>query len=68
MSKIVNEPELAKEGNRGTRWVLMNEMCQAPYHTTAVIIFLESHWSQECLNFFVRCSSMMTEQDLGEFI
>ena len=68
ISKILSEPSLALDGNQGTKFMLMNELCLVPYHTTSVIIFLESTISQDYQHFFVRCSSMMTEQDLGEFI
>ena len=47
--------------------MLLNELCLAPYHTTALIVFLESI-QQDYHHFFVRCSSMMSDKDLGEFI
>ena len=48
-------------------YLLVSELCQQPYHTEAMVIFLSANHSNYH-HFFIKCCAQLTPSDLDQFI
>ena len=47
----------------GSAYLLVSELCQQPYHTEAIVIFLSANHSNYH-HFFIKCCAQLTSIDL----